>query len=113
MRGILTAFAACLLLAATAEPFREVTIGVPVGSIADAEAWYSNLFGGDVEVLRPTPGVVEFKIAPDVWFQIYETESQQPSGTVVRFLVDDIAATQHAGATLGIHMGEAIEIPVL
>lgn len=27
---------------ASAEPFQEVTVGVPVASIAEAEAWYLN-----------------------------------------------------------------------
>ena len=51
---------------ASAEPFQEVTVGVPVASIVEAEAWYLNLFGSGVEVLRPIAGVVEFKIAPGV-----------------------------------------------
>jgi len=96
---------------AVAEPFQEVTVGVPVASIVDAEAWYLNLLGSDVEILRPFPGVVEFKVAPGVWLQIFEADEQQESGAVVRFLVDDIAASQVQHATVGINSGDAIEIP--
>lgn len=113
MRGLMIAATAGVLWAHTAgaEPFREVTIGVPVKSIEDAEAWYTNLFGSDVEILRPVPGIVEFKVAPGVWYQIFEAEEQQASGTIVRFQVDDIEETQRAGADAGINMGEAIAIP--
>ena len=56
-------------------------------------------------------GVVEFKAAPGVWYQIFEAEEQQASETIVRFLVDDIEETQRAGTEVGINMGEAIAIP--
>ena len=103
-----SAFLAC---PAQAEPFSEVTIGVPVKSIDDAEAWYINLFGPEVEILRPVPGVVEFKAAPGVWYQIFEAEEEQASEAIVRFLTDDIEESQRAGAEVGINMGEAIAIP--
>lgn len=96
---------------ASAEPFQEVTVGVPVASIVEAEAWYLNLLGSDVEVLKPFPGVVEFKVAPGVWLQIFEADGQQPSGAIIRFLVDDIKATQSQHADVGINTGDAIEIP--
>lgn len=96
---------------ASAEPFEEVTVGVPVASIVEAEAWYLNLLGADVEVLKPFPGVVEFKVAPGVWLQIFEIDGQQPSGAIVRFLVDDIEAIQSQRADVGIDTGEAIEVP--
>jgi len=53
---------------ADTEPFSDVTIGAPVKSFDDAQAWYLNFFGSDVEVLRPIPGVAEFKAASGVWF---------------------------------------------
>jgi len=102
---------ALLTCTARAEPFSEITIGVPVTSIEDAEAWYTKFFGPDVEILRPLPGVVEFEAAPGVWYQIFETEEQQASETIVRFSVDDIEETQRAGAQADINMGEAIAIP--
>lgn len=113
MRWFARISVACLLTTsmAAAEPFKEVTVGVPVSSISDAEAWYINLLGADVEILRPFPGVVEFKVAPGVWFQIFEAGDQQPSGAVVRFLVADIDATQRESAQAGIATGEAIRIP--
>lgn len=113
MRGLHTISAALLLTAgfASADPFQEATVGVPVSSIVDAEAWYLDLFGADVELLKPFPGVVEFKVAPGVWYQIFEIDDHEPSGTVVRFLVDDIAAAQANWADAGIDTGEAIQIP--
>lgn len=96
---------------ASAEPFRELTVGVPVSSIAEAETWYLNFLGADTEVMRPVPGVVEFKVAPDTWIQLFETENQQPSGAIIRFLVDDMDAAQSARSERGIDTGEAIEIP--
>lgn len=96
---------------ATAEPFDEITVGIPVSSISEAEAWYSNFFGSATEVMRPVPGVVEFKVAPGVWFQVFEADGQQPSGAIIRFSVEDIEVAQNARADLGIDTGEAIEIP--
>lgn len=113
MRGLIIATTASMFLACTAgaEPFREVTIGVPVKSIEGAEGWYIKLFGSDVEILHPVPGVVEFKVAPGVWYQIFEADEQQATGTIVRFLVDDIEETQRAGSGVGINMGEVVAIP--
>jgi predicted enzyme related to lactoylglutathione lyase len=113
MRVLAMAAVAGMFMAGTAscEPFQEVVVGVPVASIGDAEAWYHSLFGPDVEIIRPVPGVVEFRVAPGVWYQIFETEGQRESGTIVRFKVDDIYTTQRNGAELGINMGEAIEVP--
>ena len=113
MRGLYTSSIALLLTVsfASAEPFQEITVGVPVSSITEAEAWYLGFFGADTEVIKPVPGVVEFKVAPDVWFQIYENEGHQPSGAVVRFLVDDMATSQANWADAGIDTGEAIQIP--
>ncbi|MGR3711696.1 MAG: VOC family protein [Shimia sp.] len=98
---------------AVAEPFQEVTVGVPVASIVDAEAWYLNLLGSDVEVLKPVPGVVEFKVAPNVWLQIFEQNGPQASDPIIRFLVDDIEAAQAQRAEFGINTGEAIDIPTV
>jgi predicted enzyme related to lactoylglutathione lyase len=113
MRALAMAAVAGMFMASAAstEPFQEVVVGVPVASVVDAEAWYHDLFGPDVEIIRPVPGVVEFKVAPGVWFQIFEAEGQQASGNIVRFKVDDIYTTQRDGAELGINMGEAIEVP--
>jgi len=83
----------------------------PVASIADAEAWYLNLFGAIIEVIKPVPGVVEFKVAPGVWFQTLEVDDQQSSRATVRFLVDNIGETQRERAKVDIITGETIEIP--
>lgn len=112
----LYAAAAVLLLTTdfvSAEPFQEVTVGVPVSSLAEAQSWYLKLFGAQVEVFEPVPGVVEFNVAPGVWFQVFEVEDHQPSETVVRFLVDDMATSQAEWAEAGIDTGEAIEVPDL
>lgn len=51
---------------ASVEPFQEATVGVPVASIVEAEAWYLNLLGSEVEVLKPFPCVAGFKVAPSL-----------------------------------------------
>lgn len=50
--------------------------------------------------LRPVSGI-----------RFFEIEDHQPSGAVIRFLVDDIAASQAEWADAGIDTGEAIQIP--
>lgn len=113
MRALIRASIVCLAMtgAATAEPFQEVTIGIPVPSLAEAEVWYTKFLGPGTEVVKPVPGIIEFKVSPGVWFQLFETNDQQSSGTIIRFLVDDMAAAQRARTKVGITTGEAIEIP--
>jgi len=113
MRRLAIAPIALLAMTATtlAEPFREMTVGVPVPSVAEAEAWYLDFLGPETEVIRPVPGVVEFKVAPNVWFQLFETDGQSSSGTIVRYRVDDMAAAQAVRADAGLGTGEAIEVP--
>lgn len=113
MRKIAMAFAVSALFGgmAVAEPFQEVTVGIPVASISEAEAWYLKLLGDDVEILRPGPGVVEFKAAPGVWLQIFEPEKGQPSASVVRFKIDDFPAFQGKILAKGIDTGEVIAVP--
>ena len=106
---------AVLLLAmigsASAEPFQEVTVGIPVGNMAEAEAWYAKLLGPNAEVVRPVPGVTEFKVAPGVWLQLFEAEDLKASKPIVRFLVDNIASTQAVHAKANIDSGKAVEVP--
>ena len=99
--------------AALAEPFQEVTVGVPVANLAEAEAWYAKLLGPDTEVVRPYPGITEFKVAPGVWFQLFEPEGEAVSKPILRFLVEDIAATQATHASVAINSGKVIEVPGL
>lgn len=98
---------------ALAEPFQEVTVGVPVANLAEAEAWYAKLLGPDTEIMRPYPGITEFKVAPGVWLQLFEPEDETVSQPILRFLVGDIAATQATHASVKINSGEAIEVPGL
>lgn len=99
--------------AALAEPFQEVTVGVPVANLAEAEAWYAKLLGPDTEVVRPYPGITEFKVAPGVWLQLFEPEGDAVSKPILRFLVEDIAATQATHASVAINSGKVIEVPGL
>lgn len=105
------AFFLAMIGSASAEPFQEVTVGVPVANMADAEAWYAKFFGPNAEVTRPVPGITEFKVAPGVWIQLFEAKDTVASKPVIRFLVDDMAASQAAHAKANINSGKAIEVP--
>lgn len=113
MKTLLKLFIAFFALVgvASAEPFKEITVGIPVSSITEAEQWYIKFLGSNVEVIKPAPGIIEFKATPNVWLQIYETEGQKSSASVVRFLVEDMKSAQSARSEVGINTGEAIEIP--
>lgn len=113
MRRLLNASVALFAMTAAtaAAPFQEITVGIPVPSLTQAVTWYTNFLGPDTEVIKPFPGVVEFKVGPDVWIQLFESDNQQPSGAIIRFLVDDMASAQRARAKVGIDTGEAITIP--
>ncbi len=108
---IATAMLFSIVGAASAEPFKEVTIGIPVSEILGAEEWYAKFLGPNIEVIKPFPGVVEIKATPNVWLQLFETEEQQPTATVIRFLVSDMAEAQDARSNRDIDTGTAIEIP--
>ena len=97
--------------ASASEPFTEVTVGVPVASISEAEAWYKSFLGPDTEMFSPVPGIVEFKVAPGVWLQIFEPEEGQAAGSVVRFKVANMADAQASRAAAEIDTGQAIEVP--
>lgn len=96
---------------AIAEPYKEVTIGLPVPSLEKAIVWYLSLLGPDVEMISPAPSVVEFKIAPSVWLQLFEVDNQEQSDAVIRFSVDDFEATQQALMAVEINSGDAVIIP--
>lgn len=113
MRLLFASSLAFLALTAVsrAEPFQEITVGIPVPSLSEAERWYGAFLGPDTEVIRPVPGLVEFKVAPGVWLQLFEPEGQQPQGAVIRYLVDDMKTAQGIRADTGIATGEAVEVP--
>lgn len=96
---------------AGAQAFSEATVAVPVTSLDEAKVWYGKFLGEDADILEPAPGVIEFKATPNMWLQLYEVEEMPETGAVVRFLVDDMAATQASYSEKGIDVGEAIEVP--
>ncbi len=114
MKMILKAAALLFMLGSTAmasEPFKEMTVGVPVKSITEAEAWYKNFLGSDVEIMRPVPGVIELKASNGVWIQLFEVEDPASAGAILRFLVDDMESAQAARAAHNIDTGEAVVVP--
>ena len=116
MKMILKAAALLFMLGSTAmasEPFKEMTVGVPVKSITEAEAWYKNFLGSDVEIMRPVPGVIELKASNGVWIQLFEVEDPASAGAVLRFLVNDMESAQAARAAHNIDTGEAVVVPAV
>lgn len=113
MRNLFKIMAITLALSssALAEPFKEMTVGIPVSSVVEGEAWYLKFLGADTEVIKPFPGVVELKATPNVWLQLYETEGEATSGAVIRFLVEDMMQAQASRAEVGIDTGEAVMLP--
>ncbi len=98
---------------AAAQTFNEATVAVPVSSLEQAKDWYGKFLGEGAEMIEPAPGVLEIRATPNMWLQLYETEQMPETGAVIRFLVDDMAATQAAYAAKGIDTGEAIEVPAI
>lgn len=49
-----------------------VTIGVAVKNLKEAMKWYKSLLG-DVELIEPAPGIIELKLADNVWLQLNDT----------------------------------------
>lgn len=62
-------------------------------------------------MMKPVPGIVEFKVSPGVWLQLFEAGSEQTAGHTLRFLVDDMEKAQASRSENQINTGEAIEIP--
>ena len=100
-----------LTVPVSADTFKEVTIGLPVSSLNEAERWYSQFIGAEVEMIRPAEGIAEFKIAPGVWLQLFVVDHKESANSVIRFSVDDFVSAQQIRSVVGIKTGEAITIP--
>jgi predicted enzyme related to lactoylglutathione lyase len=95
------------------ESSHEVTIGVPVPDLNAAVAWYTKLLGREVESLKPTEGVVELRIAPGAWLQLFavETKPFQPTTSVLRLKTSQIDNEASRLAAAGVKVGEITRVP--
>ena len=75
------------------------TVGLPVANLNSAVEWYRRLLG-EVEELSPARGVWEFQIVPSGWLQLFESEINEPTQSVVRFESHDIDASRMLASPL-------------
>lgn len=91
----------------------EVTIGVAVVDVQQADAWYRDVLGRSVESVEPVEGMVELLVSPGTWLQLFPAEQEPfvPSTAIVRFKTQDIEADAERLRAKGIEIGEVTRIP--
>ncbi|TFV55797.1 VOC family protein [Mycobacterium sp. PS03-16] len=62
---------------------------VPVSDVDTARGWYAALFGRDADN-NPMPTLVEWRVRPDGWVQVFADPGRAGSG-LLNFAVDDLA----------------------
>lgn len=86
-----------------------VTLGIGVGDLDAAVAWYGRLLE-EPEVVRPVDGVVEYELRPGVWLQLAEDDVVSQA-VVIRLGVKDLDATREALVAAGVAVDEIERIP--
>jgi len=86
------------------------TVGLPVTNLNSAVEWYRRLLG-EVEELSPARGVWEFQIVPSGWLQLFESEINEPTQSVVRFESHDIDASRILASSLSINVEQIETVP--
>lgn len=95
----------------TAMDVRSVTVGLPVGDLPRAVAWYRRVFGLPEPDLAPAADVVEFELGP-IWLQLGRAPTARSGAEVVtRFGVADAAAERERLIALGVDAGPLEHIP--
>jgi hypothetical protein len=85
-----------------------VTVGIPVGDLADATAWYGRLLEAEPDI-EPVEGILEYEVRDGFWLQI--SEGERGSGeAVIRFGVRDIEAARGRLIEAGIEVGDVERI---
>jgi hypothetical protein len=81
-----------------------VTLGIPVGNVAEAGRWYERLFDSKTR-LEPVDGILELEVQDDFWLQLFE-EDGGSGHAVLRFGVRDVEAARMRLTELDIEVGE-------
>jgi len=89
---------------------KSVTIGLPVTNMDNAKKWYRNLLG-KVEEMEPAPGVMEFRLTPTTWIQLFEVKTSQHNPTVMRFESDDIKASHELALRIAKEVTKIESVP--
>lgn len=84
--------------------FQHVLAVVPVTDIDTARQWYEKLFGRSYDN-NPMPVLVEWKVVPGGWVQVFVDEERAGTG-LLNFAVDDLAAHVAEAADRGLRPGE-------
>lgn len=86
-----------------------VTVGLPVRSLQDAQAWYERALQLDPPELEPTEGVVEYDLG-GVWLQLGEEDGGQGMAAL-RIGVPDVRAERERLIGLGVEVEELVQVP--
>lgn len=75
------------------QKIESVTIGIAVKNDTEAAKWYKSLLG-DVEIMKPTPGIIELKLTDNTWLQLDDTGDLEVGrgSSIVRLETKDIDA---------------------
>ncbi len=81
-----------------------ITVGIPVGDLDDATAWYGRLLEAEPDI-KPVEGILESEVRDGFWLQLFEAEGGSGEA-VVRFGVREIEAATGRLREVGIEVGE-------
>lgn len=85
-----------------------VTLGIPVGDLAEAGRWYQRLLDTTIS-LEPVEGILELEVRDGFWLQLFEDDGGS-GHAVLRFGVRDVEAARTRLTDLGVEVGEVARV---
>lgn len=69
-----------------------ISVGIGVKNVTEASDWYKSLLGEGVEMMEPSPGVIEIQLMENVWLQLDDTGYLKLGGesSIIRLETSDI-----------------------
>ncbi len=87
-----------------------ITIGLPVTDLNRAVEWYRKLLG-ELEEVSPMEGIIEMKVMPSFWLQLFEVETKESSSKSLNLETENIELSHELVLSLGRDAGQIETVP--
>jgi catechol 2,3-dioxygenase-like lactoylglutathione lyase family enzyme len=87
-----------------------ITVALPVTDLNRAIAWYRKLLG-ELEEISPAEGIVEMRLMPSFWLQLFQLESNESSSKSLNLETENIALSHEIVLSLGADAGQIETVP--